>query len=98
MSELAPFTDDNHHLPTTTRGRMRDWIARSDDELRDAVCEALAADTVLDVSFMNIGVDDGEVILSGVCACVHSRARAESIARDVVGVRDVHNFVGIRAS
>lgn len=95
MSELAPITDDNHtSVPVT---RMRAW-QRTDDELRDAVCEALLTDSVLDARDMNIGVDDGDVILSGVCPCVNSRARAESIARGVLGVREVHNFVGIRAT
>lgn len=94
MSELAPITDDNHHVPAT---RVREW-RRTDDELRDAVCEALLTDSLLDARDMNIGVDDGDVILSGVCPCVNSRARAESIARGVLGVREVHNFVGIRAT
>lgn len=95
MSELAHFITESS---TIHRGHgPRDW-RRSDDQLRDAVCEALAADGTLDARDMNVGVDDGEVILSGVCPCHHSRSLAEDIAREVVGVRAIHNFVGIRAS
>lgn len=97
MSELAQMISEPSTTPSHRGHGPRDW-RRSDDQLRDAVCEALAADGALDARDMNVGVDDGEVILSGVCPCVHSRALAEAIAREVVGVRTVHNFVGIRAT
>lgn len=107
MSELAPFIPESTTsapasapaiAARTHRGHgPRDW-RRSDEQIRDAVCEALAADGELDARDMNVGVDAGEVVLSGVCPCRQSRALAEAIAREVVGVRAVHNFVGIRTS
>lgn len=92
MSELAVFSAENHrgHGP-------RDW-RKSDERLREEVCEALAADAWLDARDLNVGVDEGEVVLSGVAPCFEARERAEDIASRVVGVRAVHNFVGIKSA
>lgn len=91
MSELDPIAIEDHrgHGP-------RDW-RKSDDRLREEVCEALAADATLDARDLNVGADDTDIVLSGVAPCVEARARAEEIAARVVGVRAVHNFVGIKA-
>lgn len=91
MNQLAHISEKNHrgHGP-------RDW-RKSDERLREEVCEALAADAWLDARDLNVGVDEGEVVLSGVAPCFEARERAEDIAGGVVGVRAVHNFVGIKA-
>ena len=94
MNQLAPVFDEAS--PKDHRGHgPRDW-RKSDERLREEVCEALAADPWLDARDLNVGVDEAEVVLSGVAPCLEARDRAQDIASRVVGVRAVHNFVGIK--
>lgn len=94
MNDLGSQVEVPDHRGHRGHG-PRDW-RKSDERIRDEVCEALAAHRALDARDMNVGVEAGEVILSGVCPCPASRALAESIALEIVGVVAVHNFVGIK--
>lgn len=68
---------------------------RSDERIRDDVCEALTIDTRVDASDMEVTVENGEVALSGTVQSRPQKRRAEDLAESVSGVTDVHNRLRI---
>lgn len=71
---------------------------RSDERIRDDVCETLADHDDLDPSDIDVQVENGEVTLTGVVETRHDKRLAEDIAADVRGVRDVHNQLKAQTS
>lgn len=64
---------------------------RSDASIREDVCERLTRDGHLDPSDVEVMVVDGKALLTGTVGSRSDRRRAEDIAYDVFGVRDVDN-------
>jgi hypothetical protein len=64
---------------------------RSDERIREDVCDRLSDDDEVDASDITVTVKDGEVILEGSVPDRRSKHRAEDIAESVGGVRDVTN-------
>jgi osmotically-inducible protein OsmY len=64
---------------------------RSDDRVREDVCDRLSWDDEVDASDITVTVSQGEVTLEGSVPDRHSKRRAEDIAENVMGVKDVHN-------
>ncbi|MGE5414701.1 MAG: BON domain-containing protein [Syntrophomonadaceae bacterium] len=81
-------------------GRGPKGYRRSDDRIREDVCEALTRDGELDASDITVSVSDGEVTLEGTVTDRRSKRLAEDLAegRGVRGVRDVHNRLRIQAA
>jgi hypothetical protein len=73
------------------RGRGPKGYRRSDDRIRDEVCEQLTEDWHVDATDISIEVHDGEVTLSGTVSSREQRRRAEDCAERVRGVHDVFN-------
>jgi osmotically-inducible protein OsmY len=71
---------------------------RSDQRIREDVCQALQDDPHLDASALDVEVKDGEVTLSGTTGSRRDKRYAERIAELITGVRDVHNRLRIGAS
>jgi osmotically-inducible protein OsmY len=72
-------------------GRGPKGYTRSDERIREDVCDRLSYDDEIDASDISVSVKDGEVTLDGAVADRHAKHRAEDIADAVHGVRDVHN-------
>lgn len=72
-------------------GRGPKGYTRSDDRIREDVCDRLSYDDEVDASDISVSVKDGEVTLEGTVDDRYSKHRAEDIADAVHGVRDVHN-------
>jgi hypothetical protein len=72
-------------------GKGPKGYSRSDDRIRDDVCERLTYDPDVDASDVTVTVSQGEVTLAGEVEDRKSKRRAEDIIEDVPGVRDVHN-------
>lgn len=64
---------------------------RSDDRMREDVCDRLSWDDEVDASDITVTVKEGEVTLEGTVPDRHSKRRAEDITEKVMGVKDVHN-------
>lgn len=64
---------------------------RSDDDIRDEVCERLTRHGEIDAREIEIQVEDGEVTLKGMVDSRPTKRLAEQVADSVRGVRDVHN-------
>lgn len=77
------------------RGRGPKNYRRSDDRIREDVCERLMDDDHVDASDMEVSVQDSIVTLSGSVDDRDMKRRAEDIAESVHGVRDVQNQVRV---
>lgn len=69
------------------------WV-RSDERIRDEVCERIARSGV-DASDLEIEVKDREVTLSGTVRSRPEKWRIEELADDVFGVDEIHNRVRV---
>jgi len=78
------------------RGRGPRGYRRSDERIRDDVCQRLTDDPHVDATDVDVTVKDREVQLSGTVQTRSEKRRAEDIIEHVAGVRDVIN--GLRVS
>jgi len=69
---------------------------RSDERIREEVCEHLAAHPYLDAREIDVHVVEGEVTLSGHVDARISKRAAEDCADHVRGVKDVHNQLHVQ--
>ncbi len=77
------------------RGVGPKGYARSDDRIRELVCDDLMDDAWLDASAIEVAVKDGEVTLSGSVDSREAKRLAEDIAEHAGGARHVQNNLRI---
>jgi BON domain len=87
--EARPY--EPHPHPGSYRGRGPKNYQRSDERIREDVCERLTHDEFIDASNIEVDVKGGEIILSGTVDTRGFRHRAEDIAEMVPGVTHVQN-------
>lgn len=80
------------------RGKGPKGYQRSDDRVREDVCDRLSENPMLDASNIDIKVEGSEVILSGTVESKEDKRRAEDLAESVMGVRNVQNQLRIEHS
>lgn len=73
------------------RGKGPKGYTRSDDRIREDVCETLTADRDVDATDIEVKVDGGEVTLVGTVRSKHEKRCAEDCAEAVSGVLHVQN-------
>ncbi|HEY0190291.1 MAG TPA: BON domain-containing protein [Kofleriaceae bacterium] len=78
------------------RGKGPQGYQRSDERIREMVCEALADDDQIDASQIQVAVKDGEVTLTGTVDNRRIRREAEDCVSAVSGVRDVQVQLRVR--
>lgn len=78
------------------RGKGPKGYRRSDDRIREDVCDRLCDDPRLDASDMEITVKDCEVILTGTVDSREAKRRAEDLAESISGVSNVENRLKVR--
>jgi hypothetical protein len=69
---------------------------RSDDRIREDVCERLTHHSDIDASEIEVKVTNAEVTLSGTVDERSAKRMAEEIVESISGVKDVHNQVRVR--
>jgi hypothetical protein len=79
----------NQQGPHTGKGPK--GYSRSDDRIREDVCEYLTRHGNVDASEIEVRVKDGEVTLTGTVNRREEKRMAEEATENVPGVRDVHN-------
>jgi hypothetical protein len=72
-------------------GRGPKGYQRSDERIRDEVCDRMTEDPMLDASEIEVEVRQGEVTLCGSVMSRDQKRRAEDVAERVGGVKDVTN-------
>jgi hypothetical protein len=79
-------------------GRGPRGYQRSDDRIREDVCDALTADPFIDATEITITVHSGDVTLEGTVDDRQAKRRAEDCVEDLPGVRQVHNRLTVQSS
>lgn len=77
-------------------GKGPKGYVRSDERIREDICDRLSDDDEIDASEITVTVTKGEVRLEGSVADRYAKHRAEDIAESVSGVRDVSNHLRAR--
>ena len=75
-------------------GRGPKGYQRSDERIREDVCEAIARSNC-DADNVEVNVKDGEVTLSGYVTDRRDKRYLEDLVEDLFGVKDVHNHVRV---
>jgi hypothetical protein len=71
--------------------------SRSDDRIREDVCDCLTDDPHLDASSIEVQVRSGEVTLSGTVDSRNAKRHAEDLAERASGVKNVQNSLRVQA-
>ncbi len=77
-------------------GRGPKGYRRSDDRIKEDVCDRLTESGELDASDIEVTVAGGEVTLEGEAQDRQAKLIAEELADGVAGVTDVHNRIRVR--
>jgi hypothetical protein len=80
------------------RGLGPQSYKRSDDRIRDDVCERLTDNDRIDASNVTIDVNQGAVTLSGTVPERHMRYAAEDLVDDCMGVESIDNQLRVQAT
>ena len=78
------------------RGRGPKNYARSEERIREDVCDRLTEDGAIDASDIDVSVSGTEVTLGGTVPSRHQRRRAEICAERVSGVSHVQNNMRVK--
>lgn len=76
-------------------GRGPKGYQRADTRIHEDVCDRLTYSDV-DAEHLEVRVENGEVTLSGTVRDRWDKRRAEDVAEEVSGVRDVHNNIRVQ--
>lgn len=79
-------------------GKGPSGYTRSDERIREDVCDRLTDDPYVDATRIEVTVQGGEVTLGGAVDRREDKRRAEDIAERVSGVRDVNNRLRVGAA
>ena len=81
----------NYEPQASYAGRGPKDYQRSDERVREEICDCMTDDPMLDASEISVAVNRGEVILSGTVTSRDQKRRAEDVADRISGVKDVTN-------
>ncbi|HEX2535603.1 MAG TPA: BON domain-containing protein [Chitinophagaceae bacterium] len=73
------------------RGKGPKTYNRSDDRIREDVCDRLSDDGYVDASDIDVRIENGEVTLTGTVDSRQAKRRAEDLVESISGVRHVQN-------
>lgn len=77
------------------RGRGPKGYHRSEERIREDVCDRLSDDDRLDASNIEVQVQGDEVILTGNVTSREDKRRAEDLVESIYGVRNVENRIRV---
>jgi hypothetical protein len=77
------------------RGRGPRGYSRSDERIKEDVCQCLTDDHYVDASEIDVAVNEREVVLSGTVSSRTQKRRAEDLIERLPGVRDVVNSLRV---
>ena len=79
------------------RGKGPRGYSRSDERIRELICERMLDDDLLDASNIDVRVENGEVILRGTVPERRAKRYAEELAEQCGGVVDVMNSLRVES-
>jgi hypothetical protein len=78
------------------QGRGPKGYRRTDERIREEVCERLMRHPWADSSEVDVHVKDGEVTLTGTVPDRRTKREIEDITEEVLGVQDMQNLLRVR--
>lgn len=93
----SQFGEDARRQGASHRGRGPKNYRRSDDRIREDVCDRLSDDDDIDASGIEVSVSEREVTLSGEVDSKRAKRIAEDCADAVSGVNHVQNNLRVKA-
>lgn len=78
------------------RGHGPKGYSRTDERLREAICERLMEDPDIDAREITVQVKDGVVTLEGRVDTRLSKHIIEDLVDDCSGVKDIHNLIAVQ--
>lgn len=87
--------NDDRSARQNYRGNAPKGYERSDERIREDICERLTHDPRVDASDITVAVKTGIVTLEGSVADRGQKYRIEDVADDVSGVKDVQNRLNV---
>jgi hypothetical protein len=78
------------------RGTGRKAYTRSDELIRDQVCERFTQHPLIDATLLDVQVQDGEVYLKGLVLDRRMKHMVEDVVDEVQGVKEIHNELRVR--
>jgi osmotically-inducible protein OsmY len=97
-SRYGPEWDRGRGSESWHAGRGPRNYQRSDERIREDVCDRLGDDPYVDASDVEVTVRGGEVTLSGNVRDRYDKRRTEDLVDGVAGVREVHNHLRLGGS
>jgi osmotically-inducible protein OsmY len=85
----------SNFAPSGHRGRGPKGYQRSDERLREDICERLTEDPHIDASELTVEVANGEVTISGTVPDRRMKRAAEDLVEECSGVKQVHNALRV---
>jgi hypothetical protein len=91
------FSDDDNddrrdrNYGVSHRGKGPSDYRRSEDRIREDICDRLTDDDRVDASNISVQIDNDAVILSGTVSSREEKRRAEDLVESISGVRNVEN-------
>lgn len=85
-----------HGAQTSMRGRTPKGYTRSDERIKDDVCEQLYRTPDIDVSEVTVEVRNGTVTLEGTVPDRRMKHRLEDLCEQCIGVQDVENRIRVQ--
>jgi hypothetical protein len=92
----APVGERADQTGTDHRGRGPRNYRRSDDRIREDICDRLTDDPHIDASEIDVRVDAGEVTLNGTVMSRPVKRHVEDLAEEARGVRHVQNNLRVQ--
>jgi osmotically-inducible protein OsmY len=80
-----------HGAPSNFSGRGPKGYRRSDERIREEICDRLTDDWRVDATEIDVVVNGGQVTLSGAVQSREEKRKAEDLVESIPGVHDVHN-------
>jgi len=78
-------------------GKGPKGYVKSDERIREDVCDCLTEDGDIDASDVDVAVRDGEVTLTGTVSERSQKRRIEDLCEQCSGVKDVHNSLRVES-
>jgi hypothetical protein len=98
-AERSRFEDlgkkESWHVPGPFEGVGPEGYQRSDERIREEICERMARHGTLDASAIRVDVESGIVVLEGAVDSRWAKRVAEGLVDSVRGVKDVQNRLRI---
>jgi osmotically-inducible protein OsmY len=89
--------DERRGARVSHRGKGPKGFTRSDDRIREDVCQILTDHQDVDASDIEVDVKGGEVTLSGTVIDRWTKRLAEAVVENVSGIVDIHNRIRVVA-